>query len=889
MTFEETYITALKLSSMGLLDRLPDALANAGMHEEEIDAAVQLAHEALEPRAPEIGPDILAKQRNDWYKTTKYPDRDNWSRYLDLLFRKGWKADPTIRSINYTSTGILNLMTDPATTADCWHTYGLVVGYVQSGKTANFTAVIGKAVDAGYNVIIVLAGLHNDLRSQTQARLDKELTGKAKDPNGHHVDQPTVTWVDLTERDEHGDFHEIGDVSLLDRDGPVLLVVKKRCSVLEKLDNWLGGMEDQSDVAKRLLQGKKLLLVDDEADYAGVNTGRDSDEAPEIDDVDEEVDPDEALDTDPSRTNELIRRVLTHFKKRCYVGYTATPFANVLIDPFGRPGDEHGPTLYPRDFIYALPPPEGYIGTEAYFPFGADEAEYQARGVRLVSQEHANIVRDGGVDADEANDELPCSLKDAMLDFILTLAARTHRGMGSQPHHSMLIHAHHQVDVQNALYCKVERLWGIWREELLELSDAPLTPGAIQLEASLQRRWQAEFVAMNPNTETWEEIRPHFREAASVVITVVNSRTPGPKNLEFLADEAPPLLKYDDHPAGLKVIAIGGNRLSRGLTLEGLTVTYFVRPARMYDTLLQMGRWFGFRPNYRDLVRVHLTEQLRSWFSHLAEVERQIRADISRYSAEDRSPIDLAVRVLTHPEANGLMPTSPAKRRHAREMRLGWDGTTTQSLHFHLDDIGLLKMNLGHTKDLVAELGDPSEKSQLLWIDVRGDVVLQYLRSLAFPTITGGTFDQTLVTQYIEKRLADGELDGWSIFIPSNSQGNPLPVEAIGHSFGMPTRSRIKGEQSIGVLSDPAHFYVDLPGVYQTTSAMLDARDVQRGLLVIYILDKDSKGNSEGRVDLFDGYENSSREHVVGVAFVFPRSESAEKNSYMVVKGICHE
>ncbi len=173
----------------------------------------------------------------------------------------------------------------------------------------------------------------------------------------------------------------------------------------------------------------------------------------------------------------------------------------------------------------------------------------------------------------------------------------------------------------------------------------------------------------------------------------------------------------------------------------------------------------------------------------------------------------------------------------------------------------------------------------MLWTNVDGRVILEYLRHMQFPEVEDAAFDLDLVRQYIEKRVADGELEEWSVFVPTVQGGRPLEREVLGHEIRLPKRSRL-----VGVLSDPPHFMVDMPGgagAYDSTEKMFDVRTVQNGLLIIYVVDKDSSATDEDRVALFDGYPD--REHVVGLAFAFPRSSKAEKDNFMCVKGVSYE
>ena len=287
-----------------------------------------------------------------------------------------------------------------------------------------------------------------------------------------------------------------------------------------------------------------------------------------------------------------------------------------------------------------------------------------------------------------------------------------------------------------------------------------------ELIDDLETRWSEHFQLKNQKTvETWEQIRSHLNYFAErVVIREINSDNPNGD------------LDYHNHSNVLFVIAVGGNKLSRGLTLEGLTISYFVRPTKMYDSLLQMGRWFGFRPDYGDLVRLYLTAELLEWFSWLAHVERQIRVDIERYDRLNKSPLDLAVRIQTHPQ---LYVTSRLKMRSSREIRVGWDGQTAQTLYFNYDDVNKLRQNLKIGSDFVSHLSTIAEMrrvdSHYIWSDIEAKNILQFIDSINLPDHP--TFDRKNMSKYIENRVNDDELNSWNVALISLKSKNRSMVE----------------------------------------------------------------------------------------------------------------
>jgi len=812
---------------------------------------------------------ISSKVDEKWYHPNFFSSTGNWLRYRDVLEKKNMGAD-VVETIDRTTTQILNEMTHPAQPS--FQTYGLVLGYVQSGKTANYTGVMAKAADAGYDFIIILAGLHNNLRLQTQHRIDRELTA-----HEHHslpgvkveVPPPEHSWRSLTLDD---DFNVVGNARrTVSAQRPVYAVMKKNCTVLEKFLNWL------AEAGEDVLTNKRLLLIDDEADHASVNTGTGANEEDYLSEDEEEYYDEEPGDLNQSRTNELIRRLLKLFDRRAYIGYTATPFANVLIDPFEEDA-ELGPTLYPRDFIISLPKPDAYIGAEDMFTEHTDPSRLEGQ-VRIIPDDEADRIRDliEPEDLPSYYCEVEKSLRDAVLDFVLSGCCRIERGH-TEFHHSMLVHVHHMTDVQSQLFEKVNKMWETMKNYLR------FTTISNEIIEDLEERWKLHFHNRDEKTtEEWEDIKKHLVTFTETVeVREINS-----SNKEGDLD-------YHNHPKGLKVIAIGGNKLSRGLTLEGLTVSYFGRPTQMYDSLLQMGRWFGYRPGYKDLVRLHLTAELLEWFSWLGEVERQVRVDIERYDRLNKSPDELAVRIKTHPQ---MAVTSALKRRSGREIRVGWDGQTTQSLYFNYSDIQSLQENLNIGSRFIEETNKNHNHRNVqqhhIWDDVKGKQILDFINSLNYPP--HATFDRKSISSYIRERNNDNELDSWSVCLINLDSKHRNVAEIGGFSIQTVTRTRQAGTKKIPDLVASEHWSIDLedyPDAYTSETEfypkrlMFDSRSVNRGLLLIYIIDGHTDADSEHPTRSSPFEDSDEKSHILGLGIAFPISDRAERAGYIAVEGV---
>jgi hypothetical protein len=528
--------------------------------------------------------------RMNWYSPMIEPSEDRrWGKLIRVLKGRGW-SDTNINVLDEQSNDVVSSLTSPyAINPDM--VKGLVLGYVQSGKTANFSAVIAKATDEGYRLVIVLSGRHNGLRSQTEKRLKSELI----DPHGG------LNSFTLTDVGPDGDFKKPSQNpnSLISNENKFALVVmKKNTTPLSKFLSWIKEASDE------VLANCPVLIIDDEADEASVNNSK--------------------SDEDPTKINKAIRQMIDFFSKRTqcsYVGYTATPFANILID-----ANENG-DLFPKDFIISLKAPETYVGTEKLFGRASVDNDGGEAGLDLIREiEIGESIND---DADEFEDKLPKSMKKAILSFLLSAGERIRRGHLDK-HITMLIHTSH-LKSQHGLVCKI--VDGYKRE-----IDLALETNNTAFLTELKNIWNTDFVKTNnlsfPGFElgTFDQVLEGVRFFVGKFEKCIKENSESEFRLDF--DSGEPVCG----------IIVGGNTLSRGLTVEGLTTTYFHRTTDGYDTLLQMGRWFGFRPDYLDLVRIYVSKSMESNFYHLATVEQELRDDISRMQDNNERPIDIALK-----------------------------------------------------------------------------------------------------------------------------------------------------------------------------------------------------------------------------------------------------
>ena len=811
-----------------------------------------------------------AHGRGDWLRALDRLTWHYWPALRDyLLNAKEWDA-AAVRSLDEATDNILAQMADP--TDEEFDIRGLVLGYVQSGKTANFTALTAKAADVGYRLIIVLSGLDNGLRRQTQIRLDKELVGYA-DGRPDAVPLPPMGrhWHQFTTEELSGDFQPgNANHSALQGSHPVLLVVKKNGPVLRRLHAWLDAAPEE---VRRTLP---LLVVDDEADLASVDTRGSYQQVAEAG-IDYEA---------PAVINGLIRQLLQKFRRCAYVAYTATPFANILI-PHDTVDPSAGDDLYPKDFIADLPKPQGYFGAEELFGRQDPQTGEPIDGIDVVRH-----IPDADITALDSG-RCPESLKVALMDFVLAGAARAERGQGAKPA-TMLIHTSQRIVEHRQLWQEVSTWFGEFKDEWRYQRDQGI-------RARLKDRWESEFVPVTRAGYLGRERR--FEQIESHIGPFLEAVAP-PREINSATGE---MLDYEREP-GLKAIAIGGNRLARGLTLEGLLVSYFLRRSAMYDTLMQMGRWFGFRGGYEDLTRIWMTAELAGWFTDLATVEYELRRDIRRYETEQVTPLQLGTRIMQHP---AMLVTSRLKQRFATRIvvELSYSEKVVQTVKFPFrrpaDLAVLLEENLLATRAFLQRLGEPAEwpESGPMWTGISAESVLSFLqryrvdeeaRSISLP----------LLRRYIEQETGEGQLVRWTVAVKGRAVTDNNLGQADwglrGGRINMISRSRLRTDpDSLGVITSPDDETTGFNDEQMEKTRQLRQaediglnpaarriRDPAEGLLLIYPISRFSRPNSEsarGRQAVYDDPRDASARDIVAVAISFPRSPHARSVADYVV------
>lgn len=819
------------------------------------------------PVFKEPGPTVISTTPTSWYSRDTAAARSfYWDAYEQLLRRKGW-SDAAVSGLDEASHAVVERLADPTRT-DAYGARGLVVGYVQSGKTANFTGVTAKAIDAGYRLVIVLGGTLNLLRGQTQRRLDMELIGRENILRGADpADTDALIGVDyqddedwpakfvshggrpstrgsfdierLTTRDDDYKSLATGIRALefdkqhrtqplyapdnLHRAAARVMVVKKNKSVLAKL------ITDLKKIGPMILSEIPALIIDDESDQASVNT----------------TDPKKWEEGKVARTaiNGQISQLLGLLPRAQYVGYTATPFANVFVDP----GD--GEDIFPRDFLISLPRPTGYMGVRDFHDL--DRTDGSTTGP--AEESHIRGIHD-----DARGDRL----QEALDAFLLTGALKLYRAANGVPegpfrHHTMLVHESVRMAEHAALALRISTLWHKAAYTGQEGHDR-----LAALFASDFRRFADDEL---PTPTTYEELKPHVFRARQLInsggtpVLVVNGDTE--------RDYAQPDLDFDRTPHVWKIL-VGGTKLSRGFTVEGLTVTYYRRRTQQADTLMQMGRWFGFRPNYRDLVRLYIgreepmgrtrTVDLYEAFEAICRDEETFRAQLTRYATlidgkPQVTPAQIPPLVSQH--LSWLKPSARNKMFNAELVEIRSPGHPIEPAAYPMD-AKAIRRNTERWRPLLdsfnpapVTLTNPPDSTSALTrsfsalaATVPHSALMAVLSQLEWERSDLFRPHLNYLTQL------DGELANvteWVILAPQLSRSSRIEASILGSSpFSLVRRSRQAGKTAFGRIASMEHRTAALHLIDGTGSAALPMSPATGVGLLYPVVDSQSEAET---------------------------------------------
>lgn len=820
-------------------------------------------------------PTIVSEDFERWFTSQRLSERSfYWRSYKDYLVnRKQWSSQ-TVDALDQSSTDVVERLADP-TSAEDRSQRGLVVGYVQSGKTANISAVISKAVDVGYRFIIVLTGMHEALRRQTQRRLDMEVIGVPNilqslteleaqgTPKGDYLHDPAWLRGDFSDLGNRPPSPEIIRLTSLDEDFNQHLahaLMFKSNSMHGHLwdpENLFGipariaVVKKNKDVLEHLLKAMKAnstsmaevpaLIIDDESDQASINTTKPSWRTSR-DSEDSKV--------ERKRINRAISDILTLLPRAQYVGYTATPFANVFIDP------DDAEDLFPKDFIIALPEPDGYMGASSFFNSVQPESPAFA-----LDNKRAYVRELKASDRDLETQER--ELAEAIACFIVTGAIklfRQHRDPRLERnyrHHTMLVHEATQKSRHREI---AGRIVSIWEESdwLGPSGLVKLRQVFLDLRDTLEDRADptAAFV------DDFGTLEPFIPFALERIETDTLTLTRGPGNVALTVNSDTEVAKKMDFDRQQTwKIVVGGAMLSRGFTIEGLTVSYFRRSPRAHDTLLQMGRWFGYRPGYRDLVRIYLAENtsisrtqtvsLYDAFDSMAETEAEFRSQLSIYASWDGDSPGITPRQvvpLVRQSLPWLKPTAPNKMYNARIVSQREAVFSPKALAWEPEAVAhnwnVMQPVVSAASQHVDIYGSDSlERHVPAWAGVLSPEELAgILRNLHFLPAYGEVVVEPKAKFY-EESQALGNLSDFLVLFPQlmrdGAEGQSVVIPGVGERT-LAKRTR-NAEDLYGEFTDPAHRqaarnFLGL-GSGPTPPELLDfTRGDLRGVVLAYII-----------------------------------------------------
>ncbi len=826
---------------------------------------------------------------------------DYWDRYRTWLTRRaGWKPQ-AVEALNECTRTTLSLLENPMRPGE-WRVKGLTYGQVQSGKTANYTGLICKAVDAGYQVVIVLTGAHESLRHQTQARLDLEFLGFNSRFTRQRTAESTYIGVgnlnmknpplclSITTRDKDFNANVLETTPVDPRRVRLLAVVKKHSQILGNLADWLGTFATEQPDGRRLITDHPLLLIDDEADYASVDTRRPGKGRTASD-----------PDHDPSTINRCVRNLLNRFEKRAYVAYTATPFANIFVsDETNHP--RFGDDLFPSSFMVAMSPPSNYCGPEVVFGLEDRSSDLTRDPLPVI-----RVVQDEAVWMPDKHDKYhvpPDAIRPSFTGpWIRSSSQRrcesSHRaGCPAQPQHDAC-----PRDPVYAGPGSGRQTTGCLSQGDGQPLGRPRSQGYSSEEAlrSVRRKTSIRrmTLAQRGDQAGIDGVPGSYGQMDALIPEVL---TECAKGVKIINGEVADVLEYES-ATPTTVIAVGGDKLSRGLTLEGLTVSYYLRASRTYDTLMQMGRWFGYRSGYLDVTRLYTTRELMGSYVHVARANRELMDLVSFLSETNRRPSDVGLRVMDgFPH---LKVTNAAKMRNTATISLSSAGQRPETLYMRTSEDAVAG-NFECLEGLVdaikecPELGPgffrPGGKG-FFRRSVPSSAVLAFLEGFAAsPRVLQA--NPKLLIDYINSQNVQGELTNWTVAVTSGSSDRLFRLE--GEEYKQVARKLVGGGEPIpggtdfpvGVLVGPEHEATGL-SVEQHRRALEETqrefaregrkpqrpsgrairrnRDPGEGLLLVYPVDS-AKVQGTGQ----------KSPPLVGYAFSLPTSETARSVDYRV-------
>ena len=825
----------------------------------------------------EEGHVILGDYNHDyeWYNkllNSEAFDEYYWDRYKKYLLNVK-HFSPTIVDVleNKTLKSIMSYLGNPLEEDTIFSIRGLVVGDVQSGKTSNYLGLLSKAADAGYKVIFILTGTIESLRKQTQIRVEEGFIGYDS-VNGVDVGVGrgnklpkafTSRAKDFTSGDNQNTTYKISDYS----SEPMIFVVKKNVPVLKKLYSSLKMINTTGENSKINFP---MLMIDDEADNASINTNK--------------------KDDDPTKINKYIRNILSLFTRTSYVGFTATPFANVFIS-YDREDEMLKDDLFPRDFIYALNAPSNYCGSRKYF-FNENS------NVRIIKDFDESIFPMKHKKDWDGN-ELFKSVYHSINTFLISNAIRDIRDSNKNTNRSMLINMSRFTNVQQIIKEIVEDYFDKIKKNIkqcskLDMNYALTNPYIKYLKDSFELEYSDIFY--NDKLITWESVFSILYEAINKIkIVVVNSSKKSEK------------LNYEDKD-GLRVISIGGLALSRGLTLEGLCVSYFYRNTATFDVLMQMGRWFGYRDGYDDLCKIFITRESCEYYKDICISIECLKKDIVKMGQQNKKPEDYGIRVRNDSIELGITASNKMRNTKNKVDRKSFYGNIFETPYLHRD-LKIIENNIKETINFIKNISinkrDRSIIQHPYFRNISKLDVMNLLNNLNIHE-ANENFDIKQIKSFLNK--TDNELQKFDVLIMGGSSNRhfvlnnmELDIPLVSRKFDIPSSDVIRMNAKKAHLwgrSDTKY------GLSEKEQAIISdnarAQDYlikgRNPILIIYFIDPNNQDSAEN-IDYINRFEelklnlelDSSRyKYLVGYAIGFPSKdgENTKTTLYTVNKTV---
>ena len=701
------------------------------------------------------------EHQQDWLSTKKKNNEihfNHWNAYRSHLSAKpNWTEgeNGTLTKLDLNTERILSKLADP--NGPSIVRKGMVVGNVQSGKTANYIGLITKAADAGYKVIVVLAGILDSLRVQTQIRIEegfigkdgctKELVGVGKTGDLKLLDNK----LSFTTRES--DFKtqtakSFAAYNFLTFQSTCIFVIKKNTTILRNLNKWLSIELKNYSISKA--EGS-LLLIDDEADNASINTKADR---PYLNKKVKykELDPNEY---DPSKINGQIRKLIQKFNICTYVGYTATPFANIFISPKNKT-KMYSEDLFPQHFIQYIKPPSMYFGPSKIFLENKYPNLFKYIPLDEINDIEEYCIPKGHKKTFRLNG-LPQSLKDAIHSFLIATSIRKIREGGISFHSSMLVNPSTFTEVQISVKGKIQEYIEFLNQQLKRVNNSYII-------SDIKEIWDNDFKDLHIS-HAWEFVLNTIKELIDDIEVVVVNNSKKSEKLDYE--------KYEKTKR--KVIVVGGFSLSRGLTLEGLITSYYLRYSKMYDSMLQMGRWFGYRIGYEDLCRLYLSKESHEDFKIISNAVEELSVKFEEMQALNATPMEFGLQVRTDAQNKRLIITAKNKMGAAQKAlrSYSYSGRLVQNYCFERNKIS---QNLKAVDDFHGEVLKKYMKNKLNhceyygFRDVDGNLIYDLLNKFEISELNDTITKDTLL-KYFKKRLRY-ELKHWHIVFDSNINSN---------------------------------------------------------------------------------------------------------------------